>query len=43
MFSATMKKKIEAFAREILQNEVKIVVGKPGQANADIRQCARNI
>lgn len=39
MFSATMKKKIESFAREILHNEVKIVVGKPGQANADIRQC----
>lgn len=40
MFSATMKRKIESFAREILRNEVKIVVGKPGQANADIQQTA---
>ena len=40
MFSATMKKKIEGFAREMLHNEVRIVVGKPGQANADIMQQA---
>lgn len=38
MFSATMKRKIESFARNILRNEVKVVVGKPGQANADIAQ-----
>jgi superfamily II DNA/RNA helicase len=40
MFSATMKRRIETFAREILKNEVKITVGKPGQANADIQQRA---
>ena len=38
MFSATMKKKIESFAREIIKNEVKIVVGNPGMANSDIIQ-----
>ena len=40
MFSATMKKKIEGFAREICRNEVRVVVGKTGQANADIQQIA---
>ena len=40
MFSATMKKKIEGFARELLRKEVRILVGKPGQANADIMQRA---
>jgi ATP-dependent RNA helicase DDX42 len=38
MFSATMKKRIEAFAKELLQNEVRIVIGTIGQANADIHQ-----
>jgi len=38
MFSATMKRKIESFAREILKNEVKIVVGNPGMSNSDIVQ-----
>ena len=38
MFSATMKRKIETFAREILKDEIKIVVGRPGQANTDIQQ-----
>lgn len=27
MFSATMKKKVEGFAREMLKNEIRIVVG----------------
>jgi ATP-dependent RNA helicase DDX42 len=40
MFSATMKKKIEGFAKEICRNEVRVVVGKTGQANADIQQIA---
>ena len=41
MFSATMKKKIEGFAREMLsKDEVRIVVGTIGQANPDIRQVA---
>lgn len=38
MFSATMKKRIESFAREIFNNEVRIVIGTIGQANLDIRQ-----
>ena len=38
MFSATMKKKIEYFAREILQDPIRIVVGNIGQANTDIHQ-----
>jgi ATP-dependent RNA helicase DDX42 len=38
MFSATMKKKIEGFAREILANPIRIVIGSIGQANSDIRQ-----
>jgi ATP-dependent RNA helicase DDX42 len=38
MFSATMKRRIESFARELFRNEVRIVVGRPGQANADIMQ-----
>lgn len=28
MFSATMKKKVEGFAREMMKNEIRIVVGK---------------
>lgn len=39
MFSATMKRRIEDFAREMLQPQsVRIVVGTIGQANPDIRQ-----
>ena len=38
MFSATLKRKIETFAREILKDEIKIVVGRPGQANTYIQQ-----
>ena len=38
MFSATMKKKIEGFAREILINPVRITVGSIGQANTDVNQ-----
>mmetsp|Transcript_32379 Transcript_32379/g.44361 ORF Transcript_32379/g.44361 Transcript_32379/m.44361 type:complete len:625 (+) Transcript_32379:410-2284(+) len=40
MFSATMKKKVEGFAREMLKNEIRIVVGTIGQANPDIHQVA---
>ncbi len=38
MFSATMKKKVEGFARDMLKNEIRIVVGAIGQANPDIKQ-----
>jgi ATP-dependent RNA helicase DDX42 len=38
MFSATMKKKVEGFARDILRDPIRIVVGAIGQANPDIRQ-----
>src|SRR5438045_3084244 len=38
LFSATMKKKIEQFAREILNDPIRIVVGTIGQANPDIQQ-----
>ena len=33
-----MKKKIEGFAREILKDPVRIVIGSIGQANADVNQ-----
>ena len=33
-----MKKKVESFAREILLNPVRIVVGAIGEANPDIKQ-----
>ena len=38
LFSATMKKKVEGFAREILRTPTRIVVGHFGQANPDIQQ-----
>ena len=38
LFSATMKRKVEGFARELLKDPVRIVVGTVGQANPDIRQ-----
>lgn len=38
MFSATMKKKVEVFAREVLCDPVRITVGSIGQANPDICQ-----
>ena len=38
MFSATMKRKIEAFAREVLSDPIRIVVGAIGQANIDVHQ-----
>ena len=38
LFSATMKKKIEGFAREILCDPVRIVIGSIGASNKDIRQ-----
>jgi ATP-dependent RNA helicase DDX42 len=38
LFSATMKKKVEGFAREMLTNPVRIVVGTIGMANPDIKQ-----
>ena len=38
LFSATMKRKVEGFARELLTNPIRIVVGTIGQANPDIRQ-----
>jgi ATP-dependent RNA helicase DDX42 len=42
MFSATMKKKIESFARDMLsQNNdmIRLSIGNIGQANPDIQQC----
>eukprot|EP01041_Mallomonas_annulata_P007324 gene7324-14939_t len=38
MFSATMKKKVEGFARDMLRNPIRVVVGSIGQANPDIKQ-----
>jgi ATP-dependent RNA helicase DDX42 len=40
MFSATMKKRIESFAREMFSNanEIRVTVGKIGEANHDIQQ-----
>ena len=38
MFSATMKRKIEMFAREVLTDPIRIVVGSIGQANVDVHQ-----
>ena len=38
LFSATMKRNIEGFAREILTEPIRIVVGTIGQTNPDIRQ-----
>jgi hypothetical protein len=33
-----MKRKVEGFARELLKDPIRIVVGTVGQANPDIRQ-----
>eukprot|EP01033_Poteriospumella_lacustris_P005919 gene5920-4253_t len=40
LFSATMKKKIETFARDMLHptQHIRVVIGTIGQANPDIRQ-----
>jgi ATP-dependent RNA helicase DDX42 len=38
LFSATMKKKIESFAREMLHDEVRVSIGRIGQASPDIQQ-----
>jgi ATP-dependent RNA helicase DDX42 len=38
LFSATMKKKLEGFAREILNDPIRVVIGSIGQANPDIAQ-----
>mmetsp|Transcript_15877 Transcript_15877/g.23910 ORF Transcript_15877/g.23910 Transcript_15877/m.23910 type:complete len:785 (-) Transcript_15877:35-2389(-) len=38
LFSATMKKKIEGFAREVVKNPIRIVIGSLGQSNPDIKQ-----
>ncbi|KAH7331342.1 hypothetical protein KP509_20G028100 [Ceratopteris richardii] len=38
LFSATMKKKVEKLAREILSDPVRITVGEVGGANEDITQ-----
>lgn len=38
LFSATMKKKIESLARELLIHPIRVSVGWIGQANPDIRQ-----
>jgi len=38
LFSATMKRKVEGFAREVLSNPIRIAVGQIGMANPDISQ-----
>lgn len=40
MFSATMRQRIESFAREMLDanNHIRVSIGRIGQANADIKQ-----
>lgn len=38
LFSATMRKKVEVFAREVVKNPIRITVGTTGQANPDIHQ-----
>jgi superfamily II DNA/RNA helicase len=38
LFSATMKKKVESFAREMIRNPIRIVIGGIGHANPDIQQ-----
>lgn len=38
MFSATMKRRIESFAREVLSDPIRIVVGSIGEANVDVHQ-----
>lgn len=40
MFSATMKKKVEGFARDMLRDPLRVVIGTIGQANPDIKQIA---
>lgn len=40
MFSATFRKRVEALARDVLTDPVKVTIGKIGQANEDIRQVA---
>eukprot|EP00898_Chlorokybus_atmophyticus_P008043 jgi/Chlat1/823/Chrsp104S01178 len=40
LFSATMPRKIERLARDILTDPVRITVGEVGEANEDIRQIA---
>uniref|UniRef100_K3WM87 RNA helicase n=1 Tax=Globisporangium ultimum (strain ATCC 200006 / CBS 805.95 / DAOM BR144) TaxID=431595 RepID=K3WM87_GLOUD len=40
MFSATFRRRIEALAFDILDNPVKVMIGKIGQANEDIHQIA---
>lgn len=38
MFSATMKKRVENFAREMIRNPIRVVIGSIGHANPDIQQ-----
>ncbi|KAH9131724.1 hypothetical protein LEN26_007646 [Aphanomyces euteiches] len=38
LFSATFRRRIEALARDVLTNPVKIIVGSVGQANDEIKQ-----
>jgi len=40
LFSATFRKRIEALARDVLSNPVKIAIGHIGQANEDVSQVA---
>jgi len=38
LFSATFKRKVEKLANEVLQDPVRVVCGKAGQANEDVTQ-----
>lgn len=38
LFSATMKRRVENFAREIIRDPIRIVIGGIGHANPDIQQ-----
>ncbi|OQS07296.1 DEAD/DEAH box RNA helicase [Thraustotheca clavata] len=38
LFSATFRRRVEALARDVLKQPVKIIVGTVGQANDDIKQ-----
>jgi superfamily II DNA/RNA helicase len=41
LFSATMKKRVENFAREMIRNPIRVAIGTIGHANPDIQQVRR--
>lgn len=42
LFSATFKPRVEALARDILSDPVRIIVGKQGQSNESVTQASRS-